>query len=189
MGNDGNILSIDQIVGKLNEIREKLPVNQYMLELECINQPVLYAEVGDLASEARSIVKGLKDRLDFVKASLSLKIRTAPDKYGIAGKATEDSIGSAVVVSEEYQQANSELLKAMRISDALNVLQTSVEQRKSMIKDLVSLFIYNYYSDQNRQNMGSDQAAAGNVTKEMIIRQRQENASKRRVEFDEEEEL
>ncbi len=170
---------------KLVSFRERLTIDQFKLEIECINQPALYAEVGEAASEARTEAKRMKDRLEFVKAELSVKIRKDPETHGIVGKPTEAAIESAIVLQNEYREAINALSKANHIADSLSILQASVEQRKSMIRDLVSLFIHSYYSDQNQQDMTGDRTAAGKVNTEMIIKRRQEIAAER-VETEEE---
>lgn len=165
---------------KLSNLRQRLTIDPYNLEEECVGQPSLYAEVGELATEARSAAKKAKDALDFTRADLSFKIRKEPGKYGVE-KVTEASIESAIIIQKEYQQAAAVVIETQKLSDAFGVLQDSVAQRKSMLKDLVSLFIYNYYM--SKAEMGGERRQVNEVevevTKEAILNRRAEIAAAR----------
>lgn len=161
---------------KLNELKSKLDINPFALEDECVNQPSLYAEVGELASEAKSVAKQMREHVEYVKAELSSSIRKDPESHGV-GKVTEASVEAAIVLDAEYQRSVAESIDAQRISDSFNVLQSAVEQRKSMLKDLVTLFVYNYYS--GRQDMTNESTNIGSVTKDQIIQKRREVAEQR----------
>jgi hypothetical protein len=159
----------------LDELKTKLPINQFQLELECTNQPSLLAEVGEIASAARAEAKRSKEHLEYVRADLSTKIRKNPETYGLS-KATEGAIDSAVTLQKEYQEASSKAIDDVQMADLLSIFQSSVEQRKSLIRDLVSLYIYNYYSNQNLSKEGG---SAGGVTEEQILNARNQNAKER----------
>lgn len=165
---------------RLSSLRQRLAIDQYNLEDECVGQPSLYAEVGDLATEARSIAKKAKDSLDFTRADLSFKIRKEPGKYGVE-KVTEASIESAVIIQKEYQQAATAVIETQKVADAFGVLQESVGQRKSMLKDLVSLYIYNYYM--SKAEMGGEKRQVNEVetevTQKAIMKKRAEIATQR----------
>jgi len=165
---------------KLSSLRQRLVINPNNLEDECVGQPSLFAEVGEMATEARSAAKKAKDSMDFTRADLSFKIRKDPAKYGVE-KVTEASVESAIIIQQEYQKAAAEVIETQKAADAFGVLQDSVAQRKSMIKDLVSLFIYNYYM--SRAEMGGERRQVNEidseVTKEAIMSKRAEIATQR----------
>ena len=165
---------------QLNDLRKRLSIDPFGLEDECVGQPMLCAEVGELATDARSVAKTAKENLDYVRADLSSRIRKKPDDY-VSGKPTEASIEAAIILQKEYQEASANAIDCQRVADAFGVLQTAVEQRKSMIKDLVTMFVYNYYS--SRAEMGGERrqvtGVEGEVTKEDIMNKRAENATRR----------
>ena len=159
----------------LDELKTKLPINQFQLELECTNQPSLLAEVGEIASAARKEAKTSKEHVKFVESDLSAKIRKAPETYGLS-KLTDTAITSTVILQKEYQEAITKSIDDAELADLLSILQSSVEQRKSLIRDLVSLYIYNYYSS---QDLSKDGRTAGGVTEEQIVKAREQNAKER----------
>jgi hypothetical protein len=166
----------EELREQLSKLKERLPIDPLQLERECMGQPALYTEAGELASTARAEAKQAKEHLEFTKAQLSAKIRGDTDKY-VVGKVTEASIDSAIITHEEYVKAVAESINASRLADDLSVLQTAVEQRKSMIRDLVQLFIHSYYS--NNQDMTNEQGKLGGVTKEQIVQKRIQTAQER----------
>lgn len=130
----------------LNYFKKRLPIDQYNLEKECQEQPSLYEEIGEWVSEVRAVAKTKKEHLEFIKADLSLKIRKDPEKYGLSDKPTVASVDAAILVSNEYREALDEYLELNKLADEATILLSATEQRKSMIRDLVRLFIYSYYS-------------------------------------------
>jgi hypothetical protein len=168
----------NEIMVKLGEIRAKLPIDQFQLEIECMGQPSLYAEVGEMASQARADAKTAKEHLEYVRAEMSAKIRQHPEENGLTGKVTEGGIESAIVLSSGYQKAVAEYIEANRIADSLGVMQTSIEQRKSMIRDLVALYTFSYYS---QHGLGAEKESIEKVTEEQVIARRRENAGMRRT--------
>jgi len=165
----------------LDELKSKLAVDPFNLEDECKNQSILLEEVGEIVAEIKRKSRAAKERLEYIKASLSTDIRKEPEKFGIVGKATVDSVASTVLLQSEYAEAFEEMLEAMEKADAFSTLLVAVEQRKSLIRDAVSLYIHQYYSS---QNLTSEQGRLGKVTEEQIIQRRLENS--RRKEQDEE---
>jgi hypothetical protein len=149
---------------KLDELRQRLIINQYDLDDECVSQPALYDEVGQLAVEARGNSREKKNALEFTRANLSSTIRKNPEVY-VSGKVTEGSIEAAIIMNLEYRKALDEYESAQRVSDAFIVLQAAVEQRKSMIKDLTSLFVYSYFSSMQTSGMDKERVKSrGEVT-------------------------
>jgi hypothetical protein len=130
----------------LNRFKQRLPVDQFSLEKECVEQPSLYEEIGEWTSSMRAEAKRSKEHLSFIQADLSLKIRKNPETYGLSGKVTEGFIDAVIITSEEYQQALTNSIETDTLANEASVLLAAVEQRKSMLRDLVRLFIYSYYS-------------------------------------------
>ena len=143
----------------LNGFKQRLPIDQFSLEKECVEQPSLYEEIGGWVSSVRADAKRSKEHLDFIKADLSLKIRKNPETHGLSGKVTESSIDAVIVTSEEYQQALTDSIELNKLADEASVLLAAVEQRKSMLRDLVRLFIYSYYSREDVVSQGDWKSA------------------------------
>jgi hypothetical protein len=82
--------------------------------------------------------------------------RQNPGKFGIA-KITESALDEAIRVHGDYREAVKKYSEAQYLSDCASVLLTAVEQRKSMIKDVVSLTIHELYTAQ--QDMSSERSS------------------------------
>jgi hypothetical protein len=177
---------IQEIRDRLDKFRQRLPVDQFQLELACMDQPVIYDEVGQLVTEWNALAKIADDKLNFVKADQSSKVRLNPEKFGVA-KLTEGSVESAVLLTKEHQEAASDLIETEKIVGYLRILQLSLDQRKSTLNNLVTLWVHSYYSKQNE--MGTERKAVGEITEKQIIEARIRNAARRneRDERDEEE--
>ena len=130
----------------LKQLRSRLVIDEYSLEKECRDHASLYAEIGELYVEAKGETRSAKENVDFVKAGLDGGIRLDPTEYGLT-KVTEGSILSTIFQNSKYVIAFHDYLDKQKISGHFQILLSSAEQRKSMLRDCKDLFIYNYYSN------------------------------------------
>ena len=158
----------------LDELKSKLPIDQYNLEIECRNQSVLLTELGEIVAEAKKEYKEAKEHVEYVKADLSTKIRKDPGKYDIV-KATEGAITSAVILQPEYRKAINDSLDTEESSNAFSELLVAAEGRKSLIRDLVTLFVREYYDSQKLLN---ESRAVNNISEAQIVNDRARRAEK-----------
>ena len=132
----------------LAKLRERIEIDRNELELEEEKQSSIHLEVGELRVEAKSVVRQLENDIKFLRSDLDAEIRKNPGKYEI-DKITVGAIDSAILRDKEYRNLEAKLLEVQTISDHFQILLSTVEERKSLLKDLVSLFIYNYYIQNN----------------------------------------
>jgi len=137
---------VDEDKQLLADIRSKLPIDLYELEHECNNQSILYDEVGSWVASVRATAKIAKEHVSFVEADLSLRIRKNPKSFGLSEKPTVDAVTSSVKISSEYKTAFEEYIEADKLANEASTLLESVAQRKSGLRDLVRLYINDYYS-------------------------------------------
>lgn len=170
---------------QLEAFKKQLPVDRTQLGEECLNQPTLYWQIGELVSGIKSNARIMKDNLEFVTARLKKDARQNPGMFGIA-KVTESALDEAIHVHNDYRDAVKKYSEAQYLSDCASVLLASVEQRKSMLREAVSLTIHELYSAQ--QDMSGDRAALlkaeSNVTEDEIRQAR--SAARREHQVDEE---
>ena len=141
-----NRIDLAEVKEFLADVKKRIRIDDYNLSSECQLQPELYLEVAELTSTARSQAKRVRDKFEHIKASTESAVRANPDAYGLV-KTTESSISNAVSLAQGVRDAKENLLEADEVADMLGVLLFSVEQRKSMLRDLVTLFVHSYYSD------------------------------------------
>jgi len=136
----------------LSYFKQKLPIDQFNLEKECLQQASLYEEIGEWVSSIRAEAKRAKEHVDFIRADLSLKIRKKPEDFDLSGKVTEGSIDAVITTNKEYKDAIATYIETDKLANEASILLSAVEQRKSMLRDLVRLFIYSYYSREDVVN-------------------------------------
>jgi len=160
-------------------LRKKLPIDSYELERECREQPSLYDEIGDLATKAKAFARNAKRELELLEANLRAKVRSNPESYGIMGKISNDAILEVVTIQEDVQKAKQDYIDATEIAEDFSVLLTSGEQRKSMIRASVDLFVHAYYTS---QDLGRQERALGEVSIDEIAMQRNKRIEEENVE-------
>lgn len=135
----------DELRGHISVFRGKLSIDPDNLEQECVQQPLLFFEIGELAAEARSDAKKAKEHVEFIKARLKGNIRSNPQTYGL-DKVTDKAVEAAVQAYADTQEAIRDYIETSLAADALSLLQTSAEQRRAMLKNVVELIVHQYYN-------------------------------------------
>lgn len=160
----------------LNDIIERMKVDEFSLVNECKNQPFFYKDVGKLHVVAKTVMKKAKSFLKIKYADISLDVRKNPKKYGL-DKVTESSLDATVITQKECKEAEEEMFQAEEDAEYLGVLLESATQRKSMIRDLVALYCKNYYAD---DDMSGEIRKMSNITEDKITGLRRKKAEQRK---------
>jgi len=137
------IMDADAVQSIRDSIRARLMIDEHQLIDECKNQAAFYEEVSSNFAQIKSDAKKAKSILEFVKSELERSIRSEPARFGVE-KTTDSVVSSAVVVQPGYQVCVTNLREAERLADSVQAMVFAVEQRKSMIRDLVSLYQCDY---------------------------------------------
>lgn len=172
-----------EIRAKLESFKKKLPVDRIRLDEEAVGQSALYGEVGELVTELKAEARIAKNHLDFVKAKVRSDIRKNPAQHDVA-KPTIDSVEDACLLSTEYITALSDYSEKQHLADAGAVLLEAAAQRKSIIRDAVSLFVHNYYM--TTQDMGPEKRVMNEVSEDAALQHRRRSASQRNKDIAEE---
>lgn len=130
------------------DFKRDVEINPNQLDVEWLRQPFLYQKYAEEAAHARDRRDRAKDALEVVKAQVDGDVRANPVNYGFTGdkKPTESAIASAILQSEEYQEANEKYLKAKLECDLIQSAVLSIEQRKSALENLVKLLNSSYFA-------------------------------------------
>lgn len=126
--------------------KDDLVIDQYALDTEWMNQPLLYAEWAEKAVDAAFEFDKAKQRLEIVSIELEKDIRSNPEKYGIS-KVTEGSVASELSYRISQKSESNEVLEAKRNQKMMEVARESFDQRKKALENLTSLFLSKYYAE------------------------------------------
>jgi len=122
-----------------NDIR----IDRFQLDVEVEKQPSLMQFYSESLAEAKAMKDEAKNKLEFVLASRDLYYRANPIE-GI--KVTESSIASMVTTDAEVVQAKEREQQAKERTYFLESAVATIEDRKSELKNLTSLWIGGYYA-------------------------------------------
>jgi len=172
------MMTDQELKGYLSEFRGQLSIDPDNLEQECVMQPLLFCQIGELAAEARADAKKAKEHVEYVKARLKGEMRTNPKTYGL-DKVTDKAIEAAVQAHPDTQEAIRDYIESNRAADALSILQTSADQRRAMLKNLVELLVHNFY---NSGDVSSVKGRKSEQNMEAIVEMRNQN--RRQKDFD-----
>jgi len=164
-----------ELKAHLSEFRGQLSIDPDSLEQECVMQPLLFCQIGELAAEARSDAKKAKEHVEYVKAKLKGDMRTNPKTYGL-DKVTDKAVEAAVQAHPDTQEALRDYIESNKAADAMSILQTSAEQRRAMLKNLVELIVHHYY---NSGDVSSMKGRKSEQNMEAIVELRNRNRQQR----------
>ncbi len=153
----------DELLAFIQGVRVRLPIDRFGLAEECAGQAVFFAEVAEKMPQLRVDAFAAKARLEFVKGDLDVKMRANPANYGLT-KSTDTLIASAVTAHEDCRNAKQALNDATYLVDCLGAVLGAVEQRKSMIRDLVDLFGREYHQAQQGMPMHAETEVLAKVS-------------------------
>lgn len=121
--------------------KEDLEINEFQLEKEWLNQPLLYMKYAELCAEAEREMNYTHERIKICRSELLRKCKTENPK------ATAGDLEAFYRTDKRHQELKEEL-----IEDQYNyrILETSVKAmytRKSALENLTRLTLSAYYSE------------------------------------------
>ena len=127
------------------DYEKEIEIDPEALDIEWLQQPVLFLKYSEAAAQARKEVDFAKEKLDVVRARLDKSIREAPEQYGVK-KITEAVVANTVLTQDEYREAYKEMVNAKYQADLLTKVVQAFDQRKSALENLVRLYGQGYFS-------------------------------------------
>lgn len=131
-------------ISRIDEFRRRIKLDRHALDLAAEEQPELFLSVADEHVLAVSRRDQAKDELLRTDAKLGREVRAAMEKEG--QKPTEGKIADQVLGKEEHLLAADKFSEANREVDEWGALRSALEHRKSMIRELATLYASGYYT-------------------------------------------
>lgn len=128
----------------LEQFKERVKLDRHTLDLAAEEQPQLFLDVADQHVFAQSRHDAARNELLRVDARLGREVRA--DMVAKAQKPTEGSVADVVLGNEEHIKADNAMAAAKIEADEWGVLRSSLEHRKSMIRELALLYAAGYYT-------------------------------------------
>ena len=141
-------------------------IDKYNLDECCIQQPQLFQDAADEASERAEERDLAKVDMDTTYAELDGEIRKGDKK-------TEKEIESLINSDDMYIEAKKNYVEARKLASLADNLKTAYEQRKSMLEYTIRLFLSEYYSDvDSKPDNLSRSIGASKIKKELYKKEK-----------------
>lgn len=128
----------------LAHYRSMIKLDRHSLDLAAEEQPQLFLDVAEQQVQAISRRDQAKDELLRADAKLGRKVREEMVAKG--GKPTEGAVADYVLKEEEHLTAADKVAKLNLEVDEWSALRSALEHRKSMIRELATLYAAGYYT-------------------------------------------
>lgn len=162
----------------VNEYETGLRINEHQLQVECRNQPELFYQIARAVANARAEYEDAKTHFKRVSAEIELNTRRTFDEGEI--RVTEGRILALVAENQVVMRAGDHVNDCRAKMEDLEALKEAYMQRKDMLRELVQLFISNYYADPTRGNENRMRDAAVEGVRAARRREREREESRRR---------
>jgi hypothetical protein len=130
-----------------------IDIDDLQLDKEVLRQPKEMLRAGKKLAKARLRYNEAKATVDVVAASLSHRIRSDPESFGLE-KLTEPTIEAAVIKHKKHQEAMEEMNQAKYKLDMIEAMVTALHHRKTALELRVQLLGLEYYSEPSERKMG-----------------------------------
>jgi hypothetical protein len=141
-----------------------LEIDKYALDTECMDQPRKFSHWAEVLAEATAERDRADQNVDVVKAQIETAMRADPVTWGL-DKVTDASIKAAVTQNDKVVHTVEALIKAKYRVNVLFAAKEAFEQRKSMLENLVKLFLSGYWSDPRIPKEGTE--AGGRASEDL----------------------
>lgn len=133
----------DQKIVSLEDLEQGLRIDENGLDAALVQQPDLFYRVSKQLAFLSSRRDAKKQELAEEEAKADAETRTVAERR--KEKVTEAEIKSAVRLDPNVMRASKELITLGGQVGALTALKEAFQQRSYVLKDLVNLFVANYY--------------------------------------------
>lgn len=155
----------------INEFKKYLEIDRNALDEELAHQPQLFFTVSEAYVEAAAMRDELKEKLATTDAELDNLVRI--DLEQSQSKVTEAIVKNAIQSHPAHKAASDAYLAAKKEADVLLAMKDSFYQRASMIRDLSSLYIANYYDSSSTKGTSATDSATYKRQRERLAEARQ----------------
>lgn len=120
-------------------------VDRYNLEVEAERQSGLMRKWTKRQARYKSLLKQAQKNLDILEGDLAEEYRRNKKEYGIQ-KDTDQVIFRLIKGDPKYEKQFNEVIKYQRLYEDAKSAVDSIVEKGWMIKELVKLWLNNYYS-------------------------------------------
>jgi hypothetical protein len=125
-----------------------LRIDEHTLEADCVHQPELFYQVAKHIAEKEAERDSVKQRLADLSAQVELDVRQEAENAD--SKVTVNEVTARVNRDSSVRGQVSKVLELNAEIGKWKALKESYIQRKDSLRELVALYINNYYSDPAR---------------------------------------
>lgn len=120
-------------------------IDESALDVEWLRQPTLVRLYNQEVAERKRQLARLSEELVVLKAELTRKINTNPEKFGLS-KTTVDIVNSTIVIQEEYQDLRNQIIESEYELEMAIGGSRAMDHKKTALENLVKLFGQNYFA-------------------------------------------
>ena len=134
--------------GQRPDFSEEVKINKFFLDKECERHVSLCDYYTNQQALTKAKLNELQEKLKLVSSELERSFRKKWDEK-IDGKQTEGAIRNKIDASEKICELNKNIQEVQRELYILDAAVKTIDHRKGMLDNLVTLWVKGYYSAPN----------------------------------------
>lgn len=159
----------------LGDFEKDIKINRYKLETECEEHASMYHYYSSQLAEAKTELDKASDNLKYRLSELELDVRKNWESYSDS-KMTEAGVKAILETNEKIVKAKEEEREAQHEVNVLTAAVYSLDHRKTMLDNLVTLLVKGFYSVPNGQKReGINESIEKDLRKNMNRRRKEED--------------
>lgn len=127
------------------DYEKDIQIDPEALDVEWLNQAELMRKYSKHAADMKYQMDNLKERMEWTKAEVEMKIRSTPEAYGLV-KVTESAIQSTLLLEPDYTKVQGEYNESRYEYDVAMAAVRAVDQKKNALENLVKLLSLSYFA-------------------------------------------
>lgn len=140
--------TVSRTSASFSELEDNLRIDEHRLEFDCVAQPELFYQVAKQLAEKEGEREVTKQKLADKQAEVEIIIREEADAAD--SRVTVNEVAARVNQDSVVRSLSSKLLEISGLIGKLKALKEGYVQRKDALRELVALYINNYYADPAR---------------------------------------
>lgn len=169
-----HVATTRQRSASFTELETALRIDEHTLEADCVHQPTLFYEVAKRIAELEAERDKLKQSLADKSAEIELLVRE--EAYASDSKVTVNEVAARVSRDGAVTRLTSTLLDLTGEIGKWKALKESYLQRRDSLRELVALYINNYYADPAR---GAEGRFKDTATEKLRLARRERDRNER----------
>lgn len=157
------------------DYQKDLEIDKFALDAECLDQARRFMVWSEQLANAMADRDHTEQKLKVTEAQVEQNIRNNPP----VEKLTEAGVKSLIILNEGVKKIHEEFIEASHKANIMLAAKQAMEQRRSMLENLVKLYLSGYWADPKIKAEDGDKMTQASTNREQQALEKSPRLQKR----------